>query len=1002
MVAFSKAELLNEVSQIFRAGLDPGVEGGTLNTSTEYLQLLELVSTTLLFNPDGVFYLAKMAANRLNSLVISEVAILEDLLVLLEDLGKVGSAVRDTASLNNARTAVLALDAASSVTNRPETQRFTRQMDAFAAQLKTNVVSQERGNILVRPREEARNVIQENLQNLGPVHARLLTQITALKDVLDNYLALDIPSRVSTSVLASVNQRLQDAVTAVATTTDTANLESNRDLFLQTLANKVAVKLLGSFTDPSDLKFRSPKRPIPATLTHTGKVVGEGEPAAVLTSAGPWPLPISAPLELSVSGAAPASISLDGIVGSFIAGRNPETFEVAAGRNRLHVTVAPEIITDTISGISGTQLTLSNYHRLGFKHLGAPVAFLEPDLTDPDDANLRFITALRPLQSLGLPITYSGGQVTASGFTGIEEGAIGFTAAHVGMVLMDASLQQFEIIQVLGTNVCVIDPRNATPDFSTAGTLWGSFASGSGDSRFYFLPALTNPPSGSVAVGPATKTAEFTVGTRDVADLISDIEGEAGPFPANAFGSTLNWHVKAEAVPNSDPPRLALRVRSKDSPFAQISGRFVNPQEPAGPATLVEGSAHTLLGFLEGELDDAGTLTPAELADTVSAVSGLVAEVETTEVYSGTLNTLVDQSVVEDAGKSFASLGVAAGDQIEILTGSARGVSQIVSLPAADQLTLDRDVFLSSEVGLSYRIFREQVRISLESAGPGSYLEVVSAPTELEVPVGVVYSSIPQFEAVDKLGAKLAFSGVVPGDLLRIVGDSTEYAVVEVQDGTRLVLDQGLPSSVNGAGFEIRSAASQSYKLLNSRLTTYVTSPNLLRKNNFHQGVEAIDNAVTLAVLPGRNFIASRNQARRMVADLLSILSTDLKRQDEYDASVPEAPTTLADILAEYSAPEVPALDNILDTLKERKYERAAALLQQARITEFYDTDDETASYGGALMSTSRAVVNDLPRPSRTRRDFLDQRDIANESLTTTDAGFDFSDTEDEPGTPDI
>lgn len=1005
MAEFSKAELLNEVSQIFRAGLDPGVEGGTLNTDTEYQQLLEMTSTTLLFNPDSIFYLARMAANRLNSLVSSEVAVLEDLLVLLEDLGKIGTPVRDSTTLSNARTAILALDAASSVTNRPETQRFVRQMDAFAAQVKKNVVSQERGNILVRPREEARNVIQKNLQKLTPIHERLLTQVNALKDLLTNYLALDIPSRVSSSVLLSVSTRLQDAANTVSTTSDTANLEANRDLFLQTLANKVAVKLLGTFTDPSEFKFRSPKRPIPSTATHTGRVVGEGEAASVLTSAGPWSLPISAPLELSVSGAAPVSIDLDGIVGSFLAGRNSETFEVAAGRNRLHVTVDPEVISASVTSVSAAasgQVVLTDYYRLGFKHLGAPVAFTGADTSTPTDFYHRFIKGLRPLQALSSP-SYSGGQVSVGTKVALDEPGIGFVEAHVGMYLKDSSSQEFEIVRVIDSSNCIIDPRNLTPNFSGSTILYGSRSSGVGDTEFYVGPPVaTAISSGFAIVGPATKTVELTVGTRTVADLISDIGGEAGPFPADAEGSSLNWHVKAEAAVNSSPSRLALRVRSKDSPFAQVSGRFLNPQDPVGVAPLIEDSAHTLLGFLEGEQDDADTLSPAELADTVSAVTGLIGEVETTEVYSGTLKTLVDQSVVEDTGKTFASLGVAVGDQVEILEGTARGVYQITGLPAADQLTLNRDAFPSSEAGLSYRVFREQVRISITSSGAGSSLEVVSAPAELGLSTGVVYSAIPQFEAVDKLGSKLAFTGVVPGDLLRIVGDATEYSVAEVQDGTLLILEQGLPSTTSGAGFEIRSAAAQSYEQLSEDLTTFVTSPNLLRKNKFDQGVEAIDNAVTLAVLPGRNFIASRNQARRMVADLISILTRNLKRQDEYDASIPTAAATLTDILSEYSAPVIAAVDSILNAFIERKYERAAELLQQGRVTEFYGTNSETGSYGGAVMQSSRAAVNDLPRPSRTRRDFLDQRDIASDNLTTTDAAFDFSDTDDEPELPDV
>ena len=104
MSDYTRSELLNEVSKVFRAGLAPGRDGGTLNTATEYQQLLEMVSITFLLNPDAVFYIARLAANQLSVAIAQEVAVLEDILVSLDDLSQIGSPVRDTTSLSNART----------------------------------------------------------------------------------------------------------------------------------------------------------------------------------------------------------------------------------------------------------------------------------------------------------------------------------------------------------------------------------------------------------------------------------------------------------------------------------------------------------------------------------------------------------------------------------------------------------------------------------------------------------------------------------------------------------------------------------------------------------------------------------------------------------------------------------------------------------------------------------------------------------------------------------
>lgn len=994
---YSKAELLNEVSKVFRAGLSPGRGGGTLNTATGYQQLLEMTSITFLFNPDSVFYIARLSANRLNGIILQEVAVLEDILVSLDDLSQIGKPVRDTATLSNARTAVLSLDAAESVTNRPESQRFVRQMDAFAEQVRKNLVSVERGGLFARPREEARDLIQANLLTLNELHSRLLTQIFALRGALSDFLSLDLPSMVSTSVLASINDRLQSTIDELTNGTDVENIAASRRLFLETLANKISVKILSTFTDPTEFKFRGPQRPIPSTMKHTGQVIGQGTPASVLTSAGPWTLPISAPLILAVSGGTPATIDLDSILGAVLNCRNSEPYEVLSAASDLHVVVDPNVYESTVtSGTTSNVILTPMSAQPGFKHLGAIATF--PDATTtPTDLQARFITELRQLQAANPgDVTFNDPVLTISAFIAVDEGAIGFQPAHLGGYIKDASGYQFEITKIIDVNNCVIDTRGNTPDWVSGQTsLYGQLASGT-STRFSFAPSLGTAPSAGnrVRVGPSIKTARLSVGSRDVSGLISDINSETGVFAPGQDGAKLLWHVQPVPV-SGDSSRLGLQIRSKASPMIQVTGRFLRPKSPVGQMTIEEKSAHTILGLLEGEKDTTSLLTPSELAAKIGeSVAGLEAMVETTELARGLLQTNPGTAqVIGD--QDLQALGARANDQISISDGTVAGVYQIVSA-AGYVLALNRPAFIVSEAGLAYRVFREQVRVSVTDAGPGSSLAVVSAPVELGLAAGTVYSSIPMFEAVDKLGNKLSFTGVVPGDLLRVVGQ-TEVSISEVLNDTSLVLESGLPSTTIGVGFEIRSAAAKAYTAFNASLVTFTESGNLLKKNNFDKGVEAIDNACTSAILPGQNFVASRNQAKRMVADLLSILTADLLRVDEYTTSVPVIAGNLNDLLASYEAPVVEEVGHIIEAFQDRKYERALSLLREGRFTDFYATTDETASFSGAVMDASRSVVKDLPRVSRTRADFLNHRDIAIGKQTLKDAEKDFSDTENQP-----
>ena len=282
MSDYTNAEILNEVSRIFRARIDPGKEGGTLNTQVEYTQLLDSASLTLLLHNDAIFYVARLVRNSLLSLSLQEIRLVEDTLLALDHLGQIGAPVRDTTILSDANTTLLSLDAAGSVKDRPEAQRFNSQMDRFADLHRKNIVSQVAAQI-VRPREEARTIIKTNLDRLKKVHAKLLNSVFALRDLLDEYLSLDVPSKVAATALTNIRANLAELGEKIPSTTDANNIAESRKNVLTALASKTAVKSISGFSDPREVKVQSPTNPVPASLKHTGRVAGVGTPASVLS-----------------------------------------------------------------------------------------------------------------------------------------------------------------------------------------------------------------------------------------------------------------------------------------------------------------------------------------------------------------------------------------------------------------------------------------------------------------------------------------------------------------------------------------------------------------------------------------------------------------------------------------------------------------------------------------------------------------------------------------------
>lgn len=985
---YTNSEILNELSRIFRVGIDPGREGGTLNTQVEYGQLLDTASLTFLLQNDAIFYLARLVRNTLNSLVVQEIRLLEDTLLALDHLGKIGAPVRDTTILSNANTALLALDAAGSVQNRPESARFSKQMDSFAGLNRTNVVT---GNELVRPKEEARGIIAANLTSLKKVHTKVLDSTYALRDLLDEYLDLDIPSKVSSTAISNIRSNLEDIEEDIPDSTNADNIAASRKSVLTALASKVAVDAIANFSDPRTVKVRSPSNPYPTSLKHFGRVTGTGDPASVTSSQGPWSLPLSAPLVLAVDGGANVQVDVDQLLGTTLRAKAEEPFALSAGVSgviKLHMLVDPRIVVTT-AGAGSTVVTsiLGDHFGLGFKNLGAPISF--PNMAGTDVAT-RVIQDLRGLQfgTVSAAVNLGGEKwrVTFSGWAGGDEPGGGMTQDHVGSYFRDGSFNRWEILVVEDTNNAVVSVPTITPapvNPPSTGSLTLSGDVPSLTTKLTFTPATTATTlNEDVQISAAIKTVTLSIAPdNDVAGVIVDVQSEQADVDVGLLGNawrlmTLNQHVQVKADP-LNPTRLVFTARSSVDPTVLVAAQFVRVNA-ALTVSIVEDSAHTALGLLIGQSMAEHRLSPVDLAEFVeSSVPGLSSSVSRETIATGILNTVSSTAQVTAPELD----GVAeVGDQL-VLGGVESGTFSIESL---SPITLDRSSFSSSEVGVPYKLKRTTATLASANNSRGSSLGVVSGPSELGFSVGTVYGSLLGFEAVDKSGNLLDFGDLASaGDILDIAGLS-DVAIDNV-NSTTLTLVSGLASNVARKAFEIRSVAAVAYNSLAADLETYASSRQLLQKHGFDVDLDELDVALTRALLPGQNFTSNRNQAKQVAADLLSIMTSSPRRTDEYTTDIPVAALDLETLLSTFSPGVVSEVDSLLDTFLERKYGRSVKLLQSGKIREFFATNEETGSHAGAMMSASRQVVRDMPAQATTDEEV----DASVNLYVTTSVGVD-------------
>lgn len=942
MSNFTREEVLNEVANLI-GGIPTSVrDSGVLDSTQNYTRILEITSFTFLSNPDAIYYLAQLIINELSRVAFREASILEDMLVALDDLARTSLPITGTAQLSNAQTALLALERSNTIQGRSELDRFSASLDAFVRGFRQNVVS---GGRVIRTREKAQEILRADLESLEETHEDLLQKLDGLRGLMTGYLSLNLPGRVSQYALSNSRKQLSDLQYALERNPSNAAL--SRLVTLKVLASKAVVGMLSKFSDPTEIKYRSPPNPVPLITTQLGRAAGTGSPASITTAPGPWVLPLT-DLALSVNGGTPQTVSLSAIQGAILNGRNSESFSITASNRQLHAVVDPEVSNTTVTtGIDNSRFDWVNTRRLGFKQLGATVSF--PDRTG-SDLQPRYIKGYEAISNAP-SITWSG---TLNKVTGTFTPSL--VSGHTGLSFKDSSSQTFEILEVLSGTEFIIDPRSMTPSTGAA-TIEGTNPSDN-SVIVQFSPTVTGSTvtSEALIIGPAVKTAQLTTGTRTAANVVSDINSEA--TAATSADAALGAHVKA-ITPYNDFTRVALMNRSRYLPFMQIADAFVDALDITPGFNLIQDSAHSVLGFRIGERDLDIILRAAELAAAVNELAGVSAEVvETVEIEGAGTTSGTDTFL--DSSTDFESLGVEQGYTLSILDGEAAGQYVIDSASGAD-LTLRGAEFSSSEDNLRYQVLAQRVRISSSLDGRGSSIQATTSPSEFGLTSSQVYGTTTSFEAADKKGNLLEFGGVSPGDVLKITG--YDEVIITSVSGTTLGVESGVSTKVNNAPFQIRSSGERQYDELKRSLDTLYSSRNLLGRSGFNESVDAVDNALSPLLSPGQIFASNISRARNEVASLLEVITDSYSRTSEYSKSVTPADLTITEILAEYSFGAVAAVDNILDGLRDRSYDRAVDLLLAGELDGFFRTMVSTASYSSQFAQASREVVNDLPSP---------------------------------------
>jgi len=219
-MGFEPTELTAAVTPLVRGTLR--YERGALSSidrSLVHRDVVETVSSVLLYEPDAIFYVIRLGLNRFRLTVSSEISVLDQMLSVVDDLAVSARPIVRVEGLREAAAALLRMDSAlarSGSVSGSEYRRYTRATDRalrdLAEAVRQSYVprgSSETVTDVVRPREEARGIVRTLLRLLQSTHALVLAGLPTITGSLEAFLASDLVRSVAGNQIARARQELE-------------------------------------------------------------------------------------------------------------------------------------------------------------------------------------------------------------------------------------------------------------------------------------------------------------------------------------------------------------------------------------------------------------------------------------------------------------------------------------------------------------------------------------------------------------------------------------------------------------------------------------------------------------------------------------------------------------------------------------------------------------------------------------------------------------------------
>lgn len=816
MAGYSDAEIETSVARFVKS--DISVERdplGPVDVANKFNEVLQLISSTLVFDPNAIFYLIYLASNRLNTKVLQAIEYLDDIIDGIDELGHRTTEVTRTSLLGDASAALLAVDTIltqSGAISRNAFTRYTSSVDSFIdVSLKPNIKS---GSALIRPPQEARDDIRAALPNLSARYEEILATVQQLKLMLGEFNELNLPVLIIQDSVRKARldlRELQSIFENTATTRD-AKVAECRDAYLRLVSGKAVLTNLSTVSDPSEPRVSSTAslrgRPV---LPSGSALYGEMIPASTSSSrSAPWMVRtgVNDVLSIGEDGNAPTTYTL--VPPAF-----PSVKSYRAGTYNIHAA-------------SAASITSSN-----------PEMYTIPAF--PDNEAVIIVDGVEFAGNISAG-TFTGAQI-ATFLGGITDRATGtiflgnvINISYVGGIQLTYPVSGAHSIAIGDTIVSPIPTVNVN---TVLGFTSGQSAEGSDANNKLEIDGRT--PLVSLTAGAA----------RTRAQIAADINTwAAANFPG--------------VYTAADATTAVLITKT------QIGSQTLRMTAESGVDDNTVRRALEELGFYEGQSDSSQAMSADEVADYINSVGKVNASIvrstyedgHTGAVSSATLFTIpagavttsrANKTLVIRSGTNAGSYRIDSNSGTSIVVSSSTPFQDVGATNQSWAIIEDKLVLTSKSQTLSSRLM----------------IGVATANTELGLTHGTYNGSTTGFRAASS-GTDIDFlrEDVVKGDILRIPteGDRT---ILERSEDKQLEVSPPLSVYASNLDFSILSAAAVAYEAFIADLTAWEV---VKESSAFREDISELDRVLNPLLVNKTPSLALLGDARSTAESLRELL----------------------------------------------------------------------------------------------------------------------------------